>query len=76
MKDSFVGFDIDISFNMISGVKATEIIKDKIQEFPALVPLAFVLKQFLLQRGFNEVFTGGLSSYSVVVLIISSLQVI
>lgn len=74
LKDSLVGIDIDISFNTRNGIKAAEIIKEKIKEFPALRPLAFVIKQFLLQRNLNEVFTGGLSSYSVLCLIISLLQ--
>lgn len=36
--------------------------------------LVFVLKQFLLQRDLNEVWTGGLSSYSLVLLVVSFLQ--
>ena len=75
MRDSIVGFDIDISFNVRNGIQAAEIIKEKIIEFPGLKPLAFVIKQFLLQRNLNEVFTGGLSSYSVLCLIVSFLQV-
>lgn len=35
----------------------------------------FVLKQFLLQRDLNEVFTGGISSYSLILMVISFLQV-
>lgn len=34
-----------------------------------------VLKQFLLQRDLNEVFTGGISSYSLILMCISFLQV-
>lgn len=37
--------------------------------------LIFVLKQFLLQRDLNEVFTGGISSYSLILMVISFLQV-
>lgn len=33
------------------------------------------IKFFLMQRRLNEVFTGGLGSYSVLILIISFLQV-
>ena len=33
-----------------------------------------VLKQFLLQRDLNEVFTGGISSYSLILLTVSFLQ--
>ena len=43
--------------------------------FPCLPPLIFVLKQFLVLRDLNEVFTGGISSYSLVLMAISFLQV-
>ena len=45
------------------------------QKYPMLPYLIFVLKQFLLQRDLNEVFTGGISSYSLILMIISFLQV-
>lgn len=37
--------------------------------------LIFVLKQFLLQWNLNEVFTGGISSYCLILMAISFLQV-
>ena len=51
------------------------IIKDQIEIFPCLEPLVLVLKQFLLQRDLNEVFTGGISSYCLILMTISFLQV-
>lgn len=45
------------------------------QMYPVLPYLIFVLKQFLLQRDLNEVFTGGISSYSLILMVISFLQV-
>lgn len=44
-------------------------------DFPNLKYLVLVLKQFLLQRDLNEVFTGGISSYSLIYMTISFLQV-
>lgn len=44
--------------------------------YPVLPYLIFVLKQFLLQRDLNEVFTGGISSYSLILMVISFLQVL
>ena len=35
-------------------------------EYNCLAKLVLVLKQFLLQRDLNEVFTGGISSYRLV----------
>ena len=46
-----------------------------LQKFPALPYLVLVLKQFLLQRDLNEVFTGGIGSYSVFLMAVSFLQV-
>uniref|UniRef100_A0A0K2UNL3 polynucleotide adenylyltransferase n=1 Tax=Lepeophtheirus salmonis TaxID=72036 RepID=A0A0K2UNL3_LEPSM len=65
---------VDISFNMSNGVRAAELIKHFKKLYPSLPKLIYVLKQFLLQRDLNEVFTGGLSSYSLILLVISYLQ--
>jgi len=45
------------------------------QEFPALPFLVMVLKQFLYQRDMNDVYTGGLGSYSLILMIVSFFQV-
>lgn len=37
--------------------------------------MVLLVKAFLAQRGMNEVFTGGLGSYSIICLVISFLQV-
>lgn len=65
---------VDISFNMCNGVKSAELIKHYMKEFPVLPKLVYVLKQFLLERDLNEVFTGGISSYSLILMCISFLQ--
>uniref|UniRef100_U5ETV5 polynucleotide adenylyltransferase n=1 Tax=Corethrella appendiculata TaxID=1370023 RepID=U5ETV5_9DIPT len=65
---------VDISFNMQSGVQSAELIKDFKRKYPVLSKLVLVLKQFLLQRDLNEVFTGGISSYSLILMCISFLQ--
>lgn len=44
------------------------------EKYPVLSRLVMVLKQFLLQRDLNEVFTGGISSYSLILMCISFLQ--
>lgn len=65
---------VDISFNMSNGVKSAELIKTYMDQFPVLAKLVYVLKQFLLERDLNEVFTGGISSYSLILMCISFLQ--
>ena len=65
---------IDISYNMHSGPEAANLIKKFIKNYPPLSKLLVVIKQFLLQRDFNEVFSGGLSSYALTLLLVSFMQ--
>ncbi|XP_046609764.1 terminal nucleotidyltransferase 4B-like isoform X1 [Neodiprion virginianus] len=74
LTDKETEIKMDISFNMDNGVKSAELINSYKHEFPVLDKLVMVLKQFLLQRDLNEVFTGGISSYSLVLMTISFLQ--
>lgn len=74
LTDKETEIKVDISFNMNNGVKSAELIKSYKRKFPVLDKLVMVLKQFLLQRDLNEVFTGGISSYSLILMTISFLQ--
>lgn len=74
LTDSETQVKVDISFNMQSGVQSAELIRDYKLQYPVLSKLVLVLKQFLLQRDLNEVFTGGISSYSLILMCISFLQ--
>jgi non-canonical poly(A) RNA polymerase PAPD5/7 len=74
LTDKQTEIKVDISFNMSNGVKSAELIKSFILKFPVLPKLVYVLKQFLLERDLNEVFTGGISSYSLILMCISFLQ--
>uniref|UniRef100_H2YFN4 Terminal nucleotidyltransferase 4A n=1 Tax=Ciona savignyi TaxID=51511 RepID=H2YFN4_CIOSA len=65
---------VDISFNIRSGVQSVDLIKDFMKKYPVLPKLIFVLKQFLLVRELNEVWTGGVSSYSLILMAISFIQ--
>eukprot|EP00800_Vazella_pourtalesii_P019870 TRINITY_DN6909_c0_g2_i2.p1 TRINITY_DN6909_c0_g2~~TRINITY_DN6909_c0_g2_i2.p1 ORF type:complete len:406 (-),score=61.74 TRINITY_DN6909_c0_g2_i2:85-1302(-) len=68
------GVRIDISYDMRSGPEAASLVKKFIKTYSALPKLLVVIKQFLLQRDFNEVFSGGLSSYALTLLIVNFLQ--
>uniref|UniRef100_A0A3Q3CZV2 Terminal nucleotidyltransferase 4A n=1 Tax=Haplochromis burtoni TaxID=8153 RepID=A0A3Q3CZV2_HAPBU len=74
LTDQRTDVKVDISFNVETGVKAASFIKGYMKKYPVLPYLIFVLKQFLLQRDLNEVFTGGISSYSLILMVISFLQ--
>lgn len=50
------------SFDVMSFVQ----VKDLTERFPAVTPLALVLKQFLADRSLDQSYSGGLSSYCLV----------
>ncbi|XP_076939383.1 uncharacterized protein LOC143608069 isoform X2 [Bidens hawaiensis] len=67
---------IDISFKSSShtGLQTTELVKQLTGQFPAATPLALVLKQFLADRFLDQSYSGGLSSYCLILLITRFLQ--
>lgn len=74
LTDNVTKVRVDISFNMQTGTDCAKLIEEFICQFPSLPFMVFVLKQFLLQRDLNEVWTGGISSYSLILMIVSFLQ--
>ena len=66
--------NVDISLNQMNGISAGKIINQYLDVLPGARPLILVVKAFLSQRSMNEVFTGGIGSYSVICLVISFLQ--
>ena len=65
---------VDISFNQDSGLYSASLICQYIQQFPYLPYLALVIKQFLVQRQLNEVYYGGINSYSLILMLVSFFQ--
>ena len=72
--DRLTGHPVDISFNIASGLDGARFLKEQLKLFPALRPLLLFLKLFLDLRGLNEVFRGGLGSFSAACLLISFFQ--
>lgn len=68
------GIAFDISFDMENGPKAAEFIQDAVSKWAPLRPLCLILKIFLQQRELNEVYTGGIGSYALLVMLIAMLQ--
>ncbi|KAL2636262.1 hypothetical protein R1flu_007741 [Riccia fluitans] len=64
----------DISFDVANGPEAADFIKGAMKIFPPLRPLCMVLKMFLQQRELNEVYTGGIGSYALLVMLLTHLQ--
>ncbi|XP_031495245.1 uncharacterized protein LOC116260864 [Nymphaea colorata] len=71
-KQSAVAFDI--SFDTLGGPEAAKFIKDAVAKLCPLRPLSMILKLFLQQRGLNEVYSGGLGSYALLVMLIAYIQ--
>jgi non-canonical poly(A) RNA polymerase PAPD5/7 len=71
-------FNVDISVNQPNGKIAAQVVNGFIKDMHdggiALRALIMITKAFLSQRSMNEVFTGGLGSYSIVCLAVSFLQ--
>ncbi|KAH7107663.1 Nucleotidyltransferase [Auriculariales sp. MPI-PUGE-AT-0066] len=71
---TYGNFAVDVSINQDNGLKSGRIVNGFLHELPALRPLAMVVKAFLRERKANEVFNGGLGSYSTVCLLVNFLQ--
>ena len=65
---------VDISFNMESGLRSAKKVKEYMELYPLLKNMLLVIKHYLYEQDLNEVYTGGIGSYSVILLIISFFQ--
>ena len=72
--DAKSGISVDVSFDVSNGPANVGLIKEYLRRYPALRPLVLVLKCFLLQRKLNEVFSGGIGSYCLILVVMSHLQ--
>lgn len=63
----------DISIGAANGVAGVALVQRAVALLPSLRPLCLVVKALLKERGLNEVFTGGLSSYMLVNMVLAHL---
>ncbi|KNG49687.1 poly rna polymerase cid14 [Stemphylium lycopersici] len=73
-KDSLTKLQVDISFENLSGVQAQATFADWKEQYPDMIYMVALLKQFLVMHGLNEVHTGGLGGFSIICLIVSYIQ--
>ncbi|CAM9492407.1 unnamed protein product [Sphacelaria rigidula] len=64
-----VKFDITIDGPTHTGVAANGFVSYLVDHLPNLVPLTLVLKSLLQNHGMNDPFTGGLSSYGLILMV-------
>jgi len=69
-------FSIDITHmtDIHNGVKCVNLVKEYLLECWYLEPLILVLKQLLKVNGMNDPYTGGISSYGLLLMIVAFLQ--
>lgn len=72
--DSLTRLQVDISFENLSGVQAQATFAEWKVQYPDLLYMVVLVKQFLAMRGLNEVHTGGIGGYSIICLIVSYLH--
>jgi non-canonical poly(A) RNA polymerase PAPD5/7 len=69
-----VSLDISFGAHGHQGLEASKLNVSLMREYPSLRLIVLVLKQFLTRRGLCEVFTGGMSSYALLLLTARFLQ--
>lgn len=67
---------LDISFEGPghNGLATNDVVLSLIHEFPPLAPIMLVLKSFAIDRGFAISYSGGLSSYALLLMVARYLQ--
>jgi hypothetical protein len=68
-----IKIDITQMTEMHNGLECVQLVKTYLDENKLIEPLILVLKQMLKVWGFNDPYTGGLSSYALFLLIVSFL---
>jgi non-canonical poly(A) RNA polymerase PAPD5/7 len=74
--DSVTGIKVDLSFENLSGIEAQATYQKWKEEYPDMVYLVALVKQFLAMRGLNDVHTGGLGGFSIICLCVSYMQLL
>lgn len=68
-EDVETSLKFDISFDIQGGPEAALFIKDMVRRFPLIRPLVYILKIFLQQRDLNKVYSGGVGSYGLIIMV-------
>jgi len=74
MRDKKSGIEIDISFAVTSGKENSKVVLEYCKKYPLVKPLTLVIKYYLKQKFLNNSWSGGIGSYTLVIMIISYLQ--
>ncbi|CAI5738853.1 unnamed protein product [Peronospora destructor] len=69
---------VDISIENVqtcSGMEASKLVRQYVNDLPRLKPLLIVLRQTLREKALNSAYTGGLSSYAVTLLAVFMMEI-
>ena len=69
-----MSIDISIKDKTHFGLKCVELVKDLISKYESLKPLTLAIKNVLKRANLNDPYTGGISSYGLILMIVSFLQ--
>ena len=69
-----ISLDVSIELPEHHGGECVQFIKNKLKEFEVLSPITFALKTIFQKAKINDPYTGGLSSYGIILMIINFLQ--
>lgn len=75
-QEEYYNMQIDISIEDSShlGIKCVDLVKNYLSLYEALEPLVLALKNMLKSANLNDPYKGGLSSYGLILMIVSFLQ--
>ena len=74
MQDEESGIWIDIQNSTPDGLETSKFVRRQLELYPEMKPIVLVLKQQLKLHNFNETYTGGMASYTLLCLVISYFQ--
>jgi non-canonical poly(A) RNA polymerase PAPD5/7 len=74
--DEKTNLQVDISFENDSGLVANDTFLRWCEEYPAVPHLVLLIKHFLSMRGLNEVYHGGIGSFTITCLAVSLHQLL
>jgi non-canonical poly(A) RNA polymerase PAPD5/7 len=73
--ERYSGYHVDICFNQERNLKGPIVTKELLQRYPGTRELVMTIKYFLKLRGLHDPADGGMGSYTVLLLVVSFLQV-
>jgi hypothetical protein len=75
LPDGLLQVDISFEGSGHGGIRSSEFVRELLHvRYPEAIPLVLVIKELLAQRHLNEPFTGGLSSYALVLMVVAIVQ--